>query len=43
MPECSSIVQLDYEIDKCKHSNIIISGGVVSNGMLQDTLVGFEF
>lgn len=43
MPECSSIIQLDYnnDTDKCKHSNIIISGGILPDGILENALVGF--
>jgi hypothetical protein len=32
MPECSSIIQIDYDSDKCKHSNIIVTGGTLANG-----------
>ena len=34
MPESSSIILLDYEYDHCKHSNIIVTGGVRFDGLL---------
>ena len=34
MPESASTILLDYESDNCKHSNIIVTGGVRFDGLL---------
>jgi hypothetical protein len=42
MPENSAIIPIDDKIHKCKHSNFLVSGGVLSNGLLVNWNFGVE-
>ena len=42
MPENSAIIPIDEKIHRCKHSNFLVSGGVLPNGQLVNWNFGVE-